>query len=67
MNATSLGTRRKKKKGSVNNNRINEKLNHFLLNKLLVLRYHVRKQPVFIKAIIAFESVLIKMHLIKTK
>jgi hypothetical protein len=39
-------------------------LNHFLLNKLLVIRYHARKKPFFIKTIIVFETILIKMHLI---
>ncbi len=66
MNATNLQLRERKDRGIVENIRIKEKLNHLLLNKLLVLRYHVRKQPVFIKTIIAFESVLKKMHLITT-
>jgi hypothetical protein len=50
-------------KGS--NTAIKNSLNHFLLNKLLVLRYHVRKKPFFIKTIIVFETILIKMHLIE--
>ena len=45
----------------------NEKVNGYKIgikNKLLDLRYHVKKKCFFIKTIIFFEAILIKMHLI---
>jgi|GEM_PF-1982837 len=65
MNATSFRLRGNRERGAVHKVRIKDKANHFLLNKLLVLRYHVRKKPALIRAIIFFESALIKIHLIK--
>ena len=38
--------------------------NHLILNKLLILRYHVKKQPHIIKFIILIEILFAKMGLI---
>ena len=64
MNAINLQPINNNKKVRGYNKAVKNSLNHFLLNKLLVLRYHVRKKPFFIKTIIVFETILIKMHLI---
>jgi len=64
MNATSLPGKEHKERDFIQSISMKDNLNHFLLNKLLVLRYHVRKKPVFIKALIVFESTLVKIHLI---
>ena len=65
MNAINLQPKKNNGKVVKYNIAIKNRLNHFLLNKLLVLRYHVRKKPLFIKIIIVFETILIKMHLIE--
>jgi hypothetical protein len=65
MNAINLQPiNNNKKKVHGYNTAVKNSLNHFLLNKLLVLRYHVRKKPFFIKTIIVLETILVKMHLI---
>ena len=64
MNAINLQPLKNNREVKGSNTAIKNNLNHFLLNKLLVLRYHVRKKPFFIKTIIVFETILIKMHLI---
>ena len=64
MNAINLQPLKNNGKVKGYNTAIKNSLNHFLLNKLLVLRYHVRRKPFFIKIIIFFETILIKMHLI---
>lgn len=67
MNAINLQPIKEKEKVVNHNTAIRNRLNHFLLNKLLVLRYHVRKKPFFINTIIFFETILIKMHLIANR
>lgn len=66
MNATSLQKKNDPPKG-LDDSGLRKRLNHFLLNKLLVLRYYVRKKPVLIKAVIGFELTLTKIHLITTR
>ena len=64
MNAINLQPLKNNGKVKGSNTAIKNSLNHFLLNKLVILRYHVRNKPFFIKTIIVFETILIKMHLI---
>ena len=64
MNAINLQRIKNNEKENGYNTAIKNSLDHFPLNKLLVLRYHVRKKPFFIKTLIVFETILIKMHLI---
>ncbi len=40
------------------------RLNHFLLNRLLIVRYHMRKHPVAVRNIIAAERLCIKLGII---
>ena len=39
-------------------------INHVILNRIMMLRFHVRRRPVLIQCIIALESVFIKTGLI---
>ena len=64
MNAINLQLLKDNKKINSYNTAIKKSLRYFLLNKLLDLRYHVKKKSFFIKTIIFFETILIKMHLI---
>ena len=64
MNAINLQLLKDNKKINSYNTAIKKSLGYFLLNKLLDLRYHVKKKSFFIKTIIFFETILIKMHLI---
>ena len=64
MNAINLQLLKDNKKINSYNPAIKKSLGYFLLNKLLDLRYHVKKKSFFIKTIIFFETILIKMHLI---
>jgi len=66
MNATSWQIKNRPN-SVVEHNNIHRKLNHFLLNKLLILRYYVRKKPLLIKAVIGFELTLTKIRLITTR
>ncbi|MCP4714274.1 MAG: hypothetical protein GY868_04080 [Deltaproteobacteria bacterium] len=43
---------------------LRDSINHFLLNKLLILRYHVRSNPGLIKLLFVFELLFIKLGII---
>ena len=43
----------------------NNIINHFILNKLLILRFKYRKNKKGIKALIFFEGLLFKVHILK--
>ena len=62
MNAINLQLLKDNKKINSYNTAIKKSLGYFLLNKLLDLRYHVKKKSFFIKTIIFFETILIKIH-----
>lgn len=40
------------------------RINHVLLNALLVARYHVRRRPGLIRCILLLEAVCVKLRLI---
>jgi hypothetical protein len=64
MNAINLQLLKDNNKINSYNTAIKKSVGYCLLNKLLDLRYHVKKKSFFIKTIIFFETILIKMHLI---
>ena len=39
-------------------------INHILLNRIMMLRYHLRRRPALIQCIIALESVFVRIGLI---
>ena len=64
MNAINLQLLKDNNKIKNYNTAIKKSVGYCLLNKLLDLRYHVKKKSFFIKTIIFFEAALIKVHLI---
>ncbi len=44
--------------------KLRNRVNHFILNKLLVVRYYMRKNPLLIKCIIGAEALCVKTGLI---
>lgn len=43
---------------------VRESCNHFILNKLLVLRYHARRHPHIIKFVMLIELLFVRLGLI---
>jgi hypothetical protein len=44
--------------------RTRNRINHFILNRIMMLRYHVRRRPVLVCCLIGVEALLVRTGLI---